>query len=105
MPTYIFSRDKGCIVDKRTGKPDPLPKRFVPPRIQIIRDYAAYDCPVTGRMIEGRSAHNENLKRTGCRLLEKGEREQAIRDRADTDRKIEKTVEAAVEKTAANLGI
>ncbi len=40
---------------------------------QISSDYKAYECPVTGKMIEGRVAHRENLKRTGCRLNEKGE--------------------------------
>jgi|GEM_PF-1300449 len=44
---------------------------FAAPR--IASDYQAYDCPVTGTMIEGRTAHRENLKRQGCRLLEPGE--------------------------------
>jgi hypothetical protein len=58
---------------------------------------------VTGRPIEGRRAHQENLKRTGCRLLEKGESEQAAKYRAEEDRKIERVVSDAVEKTAAQL--
>ncbi len=46
----------------------------------LLRDYGAYDCPVTGRPVEGRAAHAENLRRHDCRLLEKGEsREQAKR--------------------------
>lgn len=48
---------------------------------QIVSDYAAYECPVTGNMIEGRAAHRENLKRTGCRLYEKGETQDFIRNR------------------------
>jgi hypothetical protein len=39
----------------------------------LLRDYGGYDCPVTGQIVEGRYAHSENLKRQGCRLLEKGE--------------------------------
>lgn len=105
MPTFIYDRTKGCMVDKSTGEPVVVPADFVMPRIHIASDYKAYDCPVTGRMIEGRRAHQENLKRTGCRLLEPGEKEQSIRDRADSDRKIEKIVDVAVEKTAAQLGI
>jgi hypothetical protein len=46
----------------------------------LSSDYQAYDCPVTGRMIEGRSAHRENLKRQGCRLLEKGESRDASKN-------------------------
>lgn len=45
----------------------------------LLGDYEAYDCPVTGKMIEGRYAHNENLKRQGCRLLEPGESRDAIK--------------------------
>ena len=36
-------------------------------------DYAGYECPVTGKWVEGRRAHEENLKRTGCRVYEPGE--------------------------------
>jgi hypothetical protein len=39
----------------------------------LLGDYSPYDCPVTGKIIEGRHAHEENLKRQGCRLLEPGE--------------------------------
>ena len=35
----------------------------------VQNDYPAYTCPVTGERIEGRRAHEENLKRTGCRIL------------------------------------
>lgn len=105
MTIYIFDRAKNCVVDKKTGEPLKLPKKFTMPRIQVVRDYAAYDCPVTGRMIEGRRAHEENLKRTGCRLLEKGEKEHAARERKDVDKALEKTIGDAVEKTAAQLGI
>ncbi len=54
---------------------------YVPPARKgpiLLGDYSAYDCPVTGKIVEGRVAHSENLKRQGCRLLEKGEsRDQA----------------------------
>jgi hypothetical protein len=29
-----------------------------------IADYQAYDCPITGEIIEGRASHRENLKKT-----------------------------------------
>lgn len=58
---------------------------------QISPDYEAYDCPVTGDMIEGRVAHRENLKKHGCRILEPGEREQARRDKPkELERQLEK---------------
>lgn len=48
-------------------------------------DYAGYECPVTGKFIEGRRAHAENLKRTGCRLFEPGETQEMLRRKAAED--------------------
>lgn len=42
-------------------------------RVQVSSDIAGYDCPVTGKWIDGRRDHRENLKRQGCRNLEVGE--------------------------------
>ena len=63
-------------LDKRTGEFVPLEPGHVPNRRSgpiLLGDYSAYDCPVTGKIIDGRYQHSENLKRQGCRLLEKGE--------------------------------
>lgn len=63
-------------------------------------DYAGYACPVTGAWIEGRKAHEENLRRHGCRVLESGEvedsRRRAAEEEAAFDRKIEQTAEQLV---------
>ncbi len=57
----------------------------------VLGDYEAYDCPITGKMIEGKAAHRENLKRNNCRLLEKGEsRDQHKRVNKSYDDKIER---------------
>lgn len=54
--------------------------RLMPaPRIQM--DYQGYTCPITGKWIEGRRAHEENLRKHGCRVLESGEHESNIRRR------------------------
>lgn len=39
----------------------------------IRPDYAPYQCPISGEWISGRAAHEENLKKHGCRVLEEGE--------------------------------
>lgn len=49
------------------------PRQLSRPR--IVTDYPGYNCPVTDRWIEGRAAHQENLKVTGSRILEPGEKE------------------------------
>jgi putative FmdB family regulatory protein len=71
----------------------------------IVRgDIAAYDCPITGKRIEGRRQHEENLKRHGCRVLESGESEAAARYKSsaaaaqvEEDIEIDTTVEQFVE--------
>lgn len=69
-----------------------LNKQISAPRVR--GDYAGYQCPVTGDWIEGRKAHQENLKRHGCRVLETGEREEAARRRVEADKKLDEAVEA-----------
>jgi putative FmdB family regulatory protein len=68
---------------------------------RISQDYEGYQCPVTDRWISGKAAHRENLKQTGCRVLEPGEREtnERLRQRqeAEFDSKIEATVEKEIE--------
>ena len=66
-------------------------------------DYAPYECPITGRTIEGRRAHEENLKRHGCRVLEPGESAEASRRRAESDRALETSIESTAEQFVANL--
>lgn len=75
----------GRIADKEVSAP------------RIVSDYAGYNCPVTGKWVEGRAAHRENLKRTGSRVLETGEREglaqRRAADEATFDRMVDETVE------------
>lgn len=67
----------------------------------IGSDYAGYSCPTTGKWIEGRKAHRENLKRQGCRLFEKGERQEYIRNKErEIDRNAERVAENMVNAIA-----
>jgi hypothetical protein len=70
----------------------------------LLRDYSAYDCPVTGKLVEGRAAHAENLRRHDCRLLEKGEsREQSKRVEESFQAGLDKVLTSA-EATMAQVG-
>lgn len=70
-------------------------KRLMPaPRIQM--DYPDYTCPVTGKLISGRRAHKENLKKTGCRILETGEHEANLRRREEQNKQLEEKIEDSV---------
>lgn len=61
-------------------------------------DYEGYSCPVTGKWIEGRRAHEENLRRHGCRVLEPGETREAQRRREADDAALDASVDATVEE-------
>lgn len=70
----------------------------------ISGDYKPYECPVTGKVIEGRRAHSENLKKTGCRLHEKGEFENVKKNgKKDAEARMDAAIERSVDEVARDL--
>ena len=49
-----------------------LAKRVIKPT-SIAVDYPGYTCPVSGEWVDGKRAHEANLKKHNCRVLEPGE--------------------------------
>ena len=76
-------------------------KQLAAPAIRA--DYAGYPCPVTGAWIEGRRAHEENLKKHGCRVLEPGETEIARRNHAASEAEFDRQIEQTAEQFVAGL--
>ncbi len=74
----------------------PLQRRISAPR--VLGDYSGYSCPITGKWIEGRRAHAENLAKHGCRVMESGEYEDAARFRRDSERRLDAAIERTVEE-------
>jgi hypothetical protein len=68
-------------------------KIIVPPL--VMPDLPGYDCPITGKWIEGRRAHEENLKRQGCRVYEAGETREFIKNR---DKRHEEATNALLDR-------
>lgn len=106
MPIYEYGCTCGRVFDvfKKISELDepehcicgkPAVRRVSAPA--VVGDYEGYQCPVTGKYIEGRRAHEENLKRTNCRLFEPGEQKDIERARAA---KQEAHVEAICEDVA-----
>ena len=65
----------------------------------VTGDYETYNCPITGRQIEGKAEHNANLLKHDCRIQEKGEFEDVKkhgqnRINAEMDKAIDKSVDA-----------
>ena len=121
MPLYSYEcQGCGCVFDEFRRYEDRdsshgehcegQPKRriFTPP--MIAPDYPGYESPASGKWIEGRRAHLEDLKRTGCRIRESGETEAYMKKVANGTLKKEreaemaKAVEQAVTETARDMG-
>jgi len=110
MPTYTYKCSQcgtKCDVVKKLAELErlepcgscetlePMQRQVCAPRVAV--DYAGYNCPITGDWIEGRRAHQENLKKHGCRVYEPGETEDFRRRKADSeadfDRRVGETVD------------
>lgn len=67
--TYVFRN--GRFVEKKTG--EPLADDSGEIRLPFIaRDLPAYRSPIDGRVIDGRAARREDLKRNNCVEVEPG---------------------------------
>lgn len=74
----VFSRMADAHMERRCPRCGyRLERVYTPPHVANDGAYA-YDCPVTGRTIRGKAEHEANLKRHGCRVLEKGDAARAI---------------------------
>lgn len=85
---------------------------FTPPMIvSEEKAYPRYESPATGRMVEGRRQHLEDLARSGCRIKEPGEtaaymkKVQSGELKKEREAQMAKAVEAAVNETAQGLGL
>ena len=71
MTRYVLRN--GQWVSPASGEPMEMPERNGLSMPRIRSDIEAYVSPVTGKMIEGRAAQREDLKRAGCRLQDPSE--------------------------------
>lgn len=69
----------------------------------VVGDYPGYECPITGKWIEGRRAHNENLARHECRILEPGETAEAEKRRRASDEALERAIDETADRLIADL--
>ena len=78
--------------------------RILSPSI-LGADYEPYQCPITDKWIDGKKAHEENLKLHGCRVFERGERQQWLDHKAERDALFERKVEDTVGETISSWPI
>lgn len=91
LPLARFNEPQSCAECE-----EPATKVLAAPYVR--GDYEGYLCPVTERWIEGRAAHEENLRRTGCRVYEPGETQARIREKAREEANFDRAVEETVER-------
>lgn len=115
MPIYSFHCDacgarSGVFrkISQRDEKAESCPACSGPMRRildapRVAPDLEGYDCPITGKRIEGRRAHEENLARHGCRVFEPGEREAHARRRAAEDSALEERLASSLCQSIAEL--
>lgn len=68
----------------------------------VAPDATAYDCPITGKWIEGKRAHVENLKQHGCRVYEPGEREARVKRNAAEEESLSDRIAETAAATVAS---
>ena len=107
MPIYQYECEEGHVQDRSfpmSSYPQLIDcwcgkmgrKILSPTRINC--DIEPYACPVTGKMITSRKQHEENLRRTGSRVLEKGEMQEYQRRRQAEEQRLEQSIERETEQ-------
>lgn len=71
-------------------------KLFLPPMVR--GDLPGYESPIDGRWIEGRRARMEDLRRSGCRPYEAGEKEANERARIRANESLDASVDSTIDR-------
>jgi hypothetical protein len=68
MPTYVFDRERGIMVDKATREPmvDEATRARPLQTPMTYSDLPGYRSPIDGSWIEGRRARAYDLQKNGC---------------------------------------
>lgn len=69
----------------------------------VFGDYPEYHCPITNKLISGKKAHEANLQRHGCRVLEPGETTDFMKQRAAADKSFGEEIRKTVAEEVAKL--
>lgn len=73
--------------------------------VAIHGDLGGYACPITGKYIDGRKAHEENLKRHGCRVLETGESNAVKIASIKAEQELDKSIDRSVDEFITKLPV
>lgn len=76
----------------------PVDSRQAPAAPAVFGDLPPYESPITGKIVDGRRARRDDLKRHGCRPYEG--REQEMKEAAKVQRENDRKVDQLAEKMA-----
>lgn len=65
MATYVYDRERGIMVDKKTGEPM-VSGEWKPATPRVFSDLPGYRSPIDGKWIEGRRARKYDLEKNNC---------------------------------------
>lgn len=114
MPIYEYrctnghDHDAYATVERRQSCP-PCPRcgaathQVILSAPRVFSDYEGYVSPATGKWIAGKAARREDLRISGCRPYEAGEREEAERRRAANERAVDALIDTSVEQTLRDM--
>lgn len=77
-------------------------KRIFTPQL-VCDDLPGYLSPVTEQWVEGKRARREDLKRSGCRPYDPGEKEEFVRRRAREDAALDRSIDEHVEASVSTM--
>lgn len=108
MPLYDIRCDQGhrferMIPLEKFSEPiecacgSPARRLISAPRFSV--ESVDYTCPITGKWIGSKRAHEDNLAQHGCRVLETGEKELNDSRRQQEEAKFDQAIEDTVERT------
>lgn len=107
MPLYDFRCEAGHRFERMVALADfdlsqecrcgKVSQRLISaPRFSV--DKTDYTCPVTGKWIGSKHAHEENLRIHDCRVLESGEKEINAQSRKQADEAFDKSLEDSIDR-------
>ena len=113
MPLYEYRCGEGHIFERVLPVAEYLSPQFCscgeigqkvilhPPR--VFCDLEGYESPATGRWVEGKRARAEDLRLSGCRPYEAGEREAAEARKVMADQQLDRQIDGVVERTLDDM--
>lgn len=113
MPVYEYQCPEGHVTNElraivdRDRAPEcycgHMTRKVILHAPRVFGDYEGYESPVTGRWVEGRRARIEDLRQSGCRPYENGERQEFERRMVAREKELDTVVDEVVDRSMEAL--